>query len=133
MQAIRVTISRIGRLGQVGVASRTVTIPTESSKPLTKGRVARLIADKLPSFRRSKGRSSAFAGVEVLPVLEETPLGWRAWRLHTGNNRPSGFEPPLKGRVGRSNSRNNPHADRAVGVWEVAEIEVFKNDAASAV
>jgi hypothetical protein len=65
---------------------------------------------------------SILAGAEILPVLEETDVGWRAWRLRTGDNKPSGFEPPLKGRVGKSNSRGNQFSDRHKGDWEQADI-----------
>jgi hypothetical protein len=57
------------------------------------------------------------AGAELLPVVEPTENGWRAWRLETGDDAPSGWQPPIPGRVGKLNSANNPVADRTKGVW----------------
>jgi hypothetical protein len=88
--------------------------------------VARLLSAKLPAFRRRRGRASILAGAEILPVLEKTGSGWRAWRLQTGRNQPSGFEPPIKGRVGKSNSRDNPFSNRDAGIWELADICVVQ-------
>ena len=101
-----------------------LTVEMESSKRLTKVRVARILANALPGFRRRKGRASRLAGVDILPVLESTSGGWRAWRLSTGDDQPSGFEPSLPGRVGKLNSAGNPFADRENGVWEQANILV---------
>jgi putative transposase len=100
------------------------SIEVESTKRFTKARIARILARTLPSFRRRKGRASRFAGAEFLPVLEKTSDCWRAWRLSTGDDLPSGFEPPLSGRVGKLNSSGNPFADRAKGSWEQADISV---------
>jgi hypothetical protein len=103
-----------------------VTIEAESPKRVTKGRAARNLAKACPAFRRRRGRASSGAGVQILPFLEETSDGWRAWRLCTGDNRPSGFEPPLKGRVGKRNSVDNPFADREKGDWERADISIVR-------
>jgi hypothetical protein len=59
-----------------------------------------------------------------LPALETIAQGWRAWRLDTGHDGPSGYEPPLPGRVGKANSLDNPRADRTKGVWQSAEISI---------
>ena len=124
MYSLNITVSRESQRRRAGVPISKFTVCTQSSKRLTKGRVARILADALPAFRRRKGRSSALAGTSILPILEKTPLGWRAWRLCTGDNRPAGFEPPLKGRVGRLNSRGNEFSDRDSGTWESADIEI---------
>lgn len=101
---------------------REIVVETESTKTLTASRVARILARTIPGFRRRKGRFARFSGSEVLPVLEVTSSGWCAWRLHTEDDSPSGFEPPLPGRAGKANSDNNPYADRSKGIWERADI-----------
>ena len=132
MYMLRITITRIGAQQHVAAPTLEITVATESSKRITKGRAARLLAKRCPGFRRRRGRSSAGAGAEILPVLEEIASGWRAWRLYTDGNRPSGFEPPLRGRVGKSNSRGNPFADRGAGVWEQANIVVEPDEQSAA-
>lgn len=127
MATLRITISRSRTRATRVKDARELIVVADSSKRLTKGRIARILADRCPGFRRRKGRYSTFAGKELLPVLEETECGWRAWRLSTGNSRPSGFEPPLKGRVGRSNSRGNALSDRAAGNWEQADIAIVED------
>ena len=124
MYSLHITISCENKSRQAGAPLRRITVCTQSSKRPTKGRIARVLADTLPAFRRRKGRSSALAGTWILPVLEKTPLGWRAWRLSTGDNQPAGFEPPLKGRVGKLNSQGNEFSDRDSGTWESADIEI---------
>ena len=124
MIALRIVVSRRKSGGQSRTVLREISIKVESTKRLTKARIARILARALPAFRRRKGRASRFAGAEVLPVLEKTSDGWRAWRLSTGDDLPSGFEPPLSGRVGKLNSAGNPFADRAKGSWEQADISV---------
>lgn len=42
-----------------------------------------------------------------------------------------GFEPPLKGRVGKSNSVDNPFSDRKKGNWERADISVVTKTSSS--
>jgi hypothetical protein len=123
MATLRIRVSHIEDR-QARTVIRGITIETESPKHVTKVRAARILVKSCPEFRRRRGRASSGAGVQVLPVLEKTPDGWRAWRLCTGDGRPSGFEPPLKGRVGKSNSRDNPYSDRATGSWEQADISV---------
>ena len=61
-------------------------------------------------------------GVDVLPVVKATEDGWCAWRLETGDDSPSGYEPPISGRVGKLNSADNRFADRKSGVWQRADI-----------
>ncbi len=107
--------------GESTVISELV-VATESTKRLTTVRVAKALAYNIPQFRRRKGRYSTMRGLETLPVLEETPEGWRAWRLDTGDDKASGYEPPLLGRVGKANSTNNPFADRSKGIWECVDI-----------
>lgn len=97
-------------------------VETASTKRLTTSRVARVLAQNCPGFRRRKGRYATGAGVEVLPVVELIEGRWRAWRLETGSDAPSGYEPPLPGRTGKLNSANNPLADRKKGVWLRADI-----------
>jgi len=94
----------------------------ESSKSLTAKRAAKILVNYFPQFKRRKGRYSAFAGVEILPVVEKVDLGWRAWRLNTGDNSPSGFQPPLPGRTGKANQKNNPFCDMSNGEWQCAII-----------
>lgn len=43
-----------------------------------------------------------------------------------GDGRPSGFERPLEGWVGKANSRDNPYADRATGSDEIYECKTMK-------
>jgi len=123
MATLRIRVSRVEDR-QAPTVTGDITIETESPKSVTKGRAARILANSRPEFRRRRGRASSGAGVRILPVLEKTADGWRAWRLCTGDGRPSGFEPPLEGRVGKSNSRNNPYSNRATGCWEQADISV---------
>jgi hypothetical protein len=124
MGTLRIIVSRAEALRRTHTVTRDISIETESPKRITKGRAARILAEACPAFRRQRGRSSSGAGVQILPFLEETLDGWQAWRLCTGNNRPSGFEPPLKGRVGKRNSVDNPFSDRKKGNWERADISV---------
>ena len=42
------------------------------------------------------------------------------WKLEMDS--PSGYEPPIPGRVGKLNSAKNPFADRANGVWLRADV-----------
>jgi hypothetical protein len=123
MVTLRIRVSHVeGRLPPT--VTRDITIETESAKNVTKARAARILSKSCPEFGRRRGRASSAAGVQILPVLEKTPDGWRAWRLCTSDGQPSGFEPPLKGRVGKLNSRDNPYSDRATGSWEQADILV---------
>jgi len=70
-------------------------------------------------------------GVDVLPVMEAAGDGWCAWRLYTGDDAPSGYEPPIPGRVGKLNSAGHSFANRKTGRWERAAIsEVLSGDAA---
>ena len=101
---------------------RELVVEAETDKRLSANRVARLLAQSCPGFARAKGRYARMAGVEVLPVIEPTENGWRAWRLETGDDSPSGWEPPIPGRVGKLNSAKNPFAHRAKGVWLCADI-----------
>jgi hypothetical protein len=101
---------------------REVVVETESDKRLTANRVARLLAHSCPGFARRKGRYARVAGIDVLPVVERIENGWRAWRLETGDDSPSGWEPPIAGRVGKLNAANNPFTNRAKGVWLRADI-----------
>ena len=103
-------------------------IDTDSSKRLTKARVARLLARELPAYRRRKGRNARLAGAEVLPVLEEMNGGWRAFRWLTGTDEASGYEPPLSGRAGAINAKDNQFSDRSRGVWESAVITVVDGE-----
>jgi hypothetical protein len=121
MFRIKIVIIRSGTLDQV---VSEIAVQTESAKRVTKSRIARALADAVPGFRRRRGRFAIAAGAETLPVLERTPNGWQAWRLMTGSKEPSGFEPPLPGRVGKANSSANPFADRSKGKWERADISV---------
>jgi len=111
------------------IVVREFTVDTDSDKRLTANRAARALARSVPGFRRRKGRNALMDGVAVLPVMEATEQGWRAWRLKTGGDEPSGYEPPVPGRVGRLNSAHNPLADRTKGVWERADVlEVLFSD-----
>lgn len=120
MPRVKISISRRSRDALVVVSQ--LVVESESRRRLTRNTVARLLAPHCPGFTRAKGRYAAGAGVEVLPVLEKTEAGWRAWRLDTGDDSPSGWQPPLPGRAGRLNSRDNPFADRSAGVWLSAEV-----------
>jgi hypothetical protein len=122
MTVLRIKVSRSE--GDASTITRDIAVEIESSKNVTKTRAARVLARSCPEFRRRRGRASILAGVEILPVPEVTASGWRAWRLCTDDGQPSGFEPPLKGRVGKSNSRDNPYADRSKGNWETADLSV---------
>lgn len=133
MARLKFVISAPGPSKGDRIVIHELQVATESAKRLTTVRVAKVLSHALPCFRRRKGRSSTFAGLETLPVLEETPEGWRAWRLATGDDKPSGFEPSLPGRVGKANSTNNPFADRSKGVWECVHIMVESNDEQSEV
>lgn len=113
--------------GESTVISELV-VATESTKRLTTVRVAKVLAHNLPQFRRRKGRYSTMRGLETLPVLESTSEGWRAWRLATEDDKASGYEPPLLGRVGKANSTNNPFADRSKGICECVDISVEQNE-----
>ena len=123
MATLRISVSRV-KDRQVSTVTRDIAVETGSSKNVTRARAARILAKICPEFRRRRGRASSAAGVQILPVLEETPDGWRAWRLCTDDGQPSGFEPPLEGRVGKSNSRGNPYSDRTTGEWEKADLSV---------
>jgi hypothetical protein len=127
MRALRIAVFQAGKRRAAGVPIRELTVQFETGRRPTQANVARTLAEHCPEFRRRKGRNAAHAGVEILPVLEELADGWRAWRLSTGANRPSGFEPPRKGRVGASNARNNPFADRDHGKWEFAELTLVSS------
>ncbi len=121
MSSVKIVVTRYQNHNQPTLVQE-LTATLESDKRLTASRAARLLARSLPGFRRVKGRAARFAGAEVLPVLEAAELGWCAWRLHTGDATPSGYEPPLPGRTGKSNATDNPRADRTKGVWERASI-----------
>ena len=123
MTVVRIKVSRTDG-HKVSTVMRDIAVEIESPKKVTKARAARILARTCPEFRRRRGRASIGAGVEILPVLEETQSGWRAWRLCTDDGQPSGFEPPLKGRVGKANSRDRPYADRSKGKWETADLSV---------
>ena len=97
-------------------------VVVESNKRLTGIRAARVLAREFPGFMRGKGRYSSFAGVEILPVVDKKGDEWHAWRLSSHDKDPSGFQPPVPGRVGKLNSRENPYADLARGVWQLARI-----------
>ena len=122
MPRMKIILSREAPSHRELVVIRELVVETESDKHLTVKRVARLLAQSCPGFARAKGRHASMAGVEVLPVLEATENGWRAWRLETGDDSPAGWQPPIPGRVGKLNSANNPFADRSKGVWLRADI-----------
>jgi hypothetical protein len=121
---LRIVVSHDDPITRRRIVTCDLLVTVNSSKRLTTLRVARILAQSLPCFLRRKGRYSRFAGAEILPVLEASEKGWRAWRLCTGDDNPSGFEPPLPGRVGKLNSKGNPFADRKHGLWENAEISI---------
>ena len=121
---LRIVVSHEDSINGRRIITRDLLVTTNSAKRLTALRVARTLSQNLPGFLRRKGRYSRLAGAEILPVLETTEKGWRAWRLCTGDDNPSGFEPPLPGRVGKLSSKGNPFADRKHGLWESAEISV---------
>jgi hypothetical protein len=123
----------MGKIGIIVTSERLVIrefiVDTDSEKRLTANRAARVLARSVPGFRRRKGRNALMDGVAVLPVMEATEQGWCAWRLMTGGDAPSGYEPPIPGRVGKLNSANNPLADRTRGIWERADVsEVSSSD-----
>jgi hypothetical protein len=124
MPKLRIVVCRGQPEGRTEEILGEFLVEAESARRLTKVRVARLLAANVPSFRRRRGRAGRGAGLEILPVLERTPSGWRAWRLLTADDQPSGFEPPLTGRVGKTNSADNPFADRSKGSWARAEVSV---------
>jgi hypothetical protein len=119
---VRILVTRKGYTNREPVVVQELIGELGSRKRLTANRAARALAQNIPGFRRRKGRFSRFSGVEVLPIMETTGDGWRAWRLHTGDDLHSGYESPLPGRVGKANLANNPLADRASGVWERADV-----------
>jgi hypothetical protein len=119
---MKIIVSRdVPSLGE-SVVIRELVVESDSDKRLTAKRASHLLAQSCPGFARAKGRYASMAGVEVLPALEATKSGWRAWRLETGDDSPSGWQPPIPGRVGKLNSANNPFADRSKGVWLRADI-----------
>jgi|SRR6185295_10339353 len=122
MPTIKIVISRdVPSEGHQVVISELV-VEKESDKRLTSARVARILAQSCPAFVRAKGRYARMAGIEILPAIETTENGWRAWRLETGDESPSGWQPAVPGRVGQLNSANNVFADRGNGVWLRADI-----------
>jgi hypothetical protein len=121
---LRIVVSHKDPINGKRIITRDLLVTINSAKRLTTLRVTRILAQTLPCFLRRKGRYSRLAGAEILPVLEATEKGWGAWRLCTGDDNPSGFEPPLPGRVGKLNSKGNPFADRKYGLWENAEISI---------
>jgi hypothetical protein len=121
---LRIVVSHADPINSRRITTRDLLVTINSAKRLTTLRAARILAQTLPGFLRRRGRYSRLAGAEILPVLEATEKGWRAWRLYTGDENPSGFEPPLPGRVGKSNSKGNLFADRKHGLWENAEISI---------
>jgi len=69
-----------------------------------------------------------FAGMEILPIMEKSERGWLAWRLRTEDDTPSGYQPPLPGRVGKSNVRGTPLSDRSRGIWQKVGIAPQANE-----
>ncbi len=122
MPKVKIVISRDAPSESERVLISERVVETDSDKRLTANRVARALAQCCPGFRRAKGRYARMAGVDVLPIVEGTENGWSAWRLETGDDAPSGRQPPLSGRVGKVNSAKNAFADRANGVWLRADI-----------
>src|SRR5262245_20614388 len=102
MARVKIVVSQ-GTGTNAGDVISDVIVVTESTKQLTTARIARLLSRSVPGFRRRFGRYARASGSEILPVVEVTPEGWCAWRLRTGDDQPSGFEPPLPGRVGKAN------------------------------
>src|SRR5437870_5457682 len=107
MGKIRITVTDDGAANGERIVVRALTVDTESGKRLTASRAARVLARSVPGFRRRKGRNARMDGIAVLPVMEAVGQGWCAWRLKTGDDAPSGFEPPIHGRIGKLNSVNN--------------------------
>jgi len=129
MGKVRIIVTSECAANDERIIVRTLTVDTDSGKRLTASRAARVLARSVPGFRRRKGRYARMDGVSVLPVMEVTGQGWCAWRLKTGDDAPSGYEPPIPGRVGKLNSANNTLADRTSGVWERADVsEVLFSD-----
>jgi hypothetical protein len=122
MATLKIVISRAGASEIDRIILHQRILETGSDKRMTSKRVARILAQYCPGFRRQKGRYASAAGIEILPIIEPTESGWRALRLETGDDLPSGYEPPLPGRAGRLNSANNPFADLSKGVWQRADI-----------
>lgn len=122
MPRVKIVITRDAPSEKERVVVREIVAATESGKQLTASRIARVLAQRCPEFRRAKGPRARMAGVDVLPVVERTQNGWQAWRLEIGADAPSGWQPPLPGRVGKLNATNNPFADRTNGVWLRADI-----------
>jgi hypothetical protein len=123
----------MGKIRIIVTSERNVVqeliVDSDSDKRLTAKRAARVLARSVTGFRRCKGRNALMDGVAVLPIMEATEQGWCAWRLKTSGDEPSGYEPPIPGRVGKLNSANNPLADRTKGVWERADVsEVLSSD-----
>jgi hypothetical protein len=131
MVRAKIIITRDGPTESRRAIVRELTVETDSDKRLTTSRAARLLARSVPGFRRRKGRNARMDGVDVLPVMEAAGEGWCAWRLETGDDAPSGYEPPVPGRVGKLNSASNSFANRKTGKWQQAVIsEVQSGDAA---
>jgi hypothetical protein len=122
MPTVKVVISRAGTSENDRIVLHQFIIETDTEKRMTSQRAARILAQYCPSFRRRKGRYASTAGVQILPIMEKTENGWCALRLETGDDLPSGYEPPLPGRAGRMNSANNPFANLSKGVWLRADI-----------
>jgi hypothetical protein len=119
MPKVRIVVTTADDLRSV---IRELTVDSGSAKSLTARRAARVLAQIIPGFRRRKGTYARQDGVAVLPAMEPTDDGWCAWRLKVAGDEPSGYEPPIRGRVGKLNSTNNPFADRKRGTWERAEV-----------
>lgn len=122
MEKLRIIVTSPDAANSEHIVMQELIVSTDSGKRLTANRAARILARSIPGFRRRKGRYAAASGFAILPVMEATEEGWCAWRLKTDDGAPSGYEPPLPGRVGRSNSDNNPFANRMSGVWERADV-----------
>jgi murein DD-endopeptidase MepM/ murein hydrolase activator NlpD len=122
MPKIKIVISREEKEKKKWVIVSERIITAESQRRLTAGRAARLLAQVFPAFRRRKGRFARFAGIEVLPVVESTDAGWCAWRLYTGDESRSGYEPPIPGTAGKINSTGNQYSDRHNGIWMRADV-----------
>jgi hypothetical protein len=122
MPKVRITISRDRHSEGERIVISELVVETDSNKRLTANRIARVLAQSCPGFRRAKGQYARMAGVDVLPIIEPSENGWCAWRLETGDDSPSGWQPPIPGRVGKLNSTANVFADRTHGVWLRANI-----------
>jgi hypothetical protein len=122
MPTVKKVISRIGVPESHRIVLHQFIIETGTDKRMTSQRTARILAQYCPGFRRRKGRYASTAGVQILPIMEKTENGWRALRLETGDDSPSGYEPPLPGRAGKLSSANNPFANLSKGVWLRADI-----------